>query len=51
MINEEIKYNPFGPCTWHCDHFSAIKLAKVDWDTPYMHLHRTLQTMCFRLLK
>ena len=32
MINEEIKYNLFGQCAWHGNHFSAVKLAKVDWD-------------------
>ena len=39
VINEEMKYNPFGPCAWRCNHFSAVKLLKVDLDKPYMDLH------------
>ena len=51
MINEEMKYNPFGPCAWRCYHLSTVKLADGDWDMPYMHLRHALQTMRFGSLK
>lgn len=35
----------------HLQPFSANKLATMDLDTPLMHMHHMLQTMCFRYLK
>ena len=36
-----LKSISFRPCAWRSDHFSSIKIAKVDLDPPQRHLRFT----------